>query len=39
MARKTRPTGALDSIPKQIQELEYLVMRICESLKIETRYT
>jgi len=38
MVRVVRPTGALNTEIKKRQELEYLVMRICETLKIETRY-
>ena len=36
--RKTRPTGVLDSTEKRIAELEYLVMRLCETMKIPTTY-
>lgn len=37
MTRRTRPSD-LSTTAKQIQELEYLMMRICETLKIKHRY-
>jgi len=33
-----RPWGQIDTNSKKIEELEYLVMRICDSLKIKHRY-
>lgn len=37
MAHHTRP-AKITTDKERIEELEYLVMRICQSLKIPTRY-
>lgn len=37
--RKIRPSGKLDTMGKRVDEIEYLLMRICETLKISTKYT